>query len=192
MGTLVYSFAMLDFLYDVLAVTSSTSKISMKFWSTLQWNFEVLLLNSGYVPDPCCWEEYRCIQEIENKQYKNAIAVDYKVKVVVHIPMAVLKHVSTFLGLPGSYLEEEVSGKRLNRGGGYGLEVPYKYCLAGQEKAIDWIKRRMTYILYEHTVVVNKCLVKKWINKKNYLLMSTLWRSISGKMFTRDRKRCPL
>ena len=29
-----------------------------------------------------------------------------------------------FLSLPGSYLEAKVTGKRVNRRGGYGLEVP--------------------------------------------------------------------
>ena len=31
-----------------------------------------------------------------------------------------------------------MSCKRVNRGGGYGLEVPCNYCLTGQEKALEW------------------------------------------------------
>ena len=73
----------------------------------------------------------------------------------------VLKYVNIFLSLPGSYLEAKVTGKTVNREGGYKLEVPCKYCLTGQEKAIDWIKKKITSILYEHTTVVNKCLGKK-------------------------------
>ena len=65
------------------------------------------------------WEKYRCIQEIRNKQGKNAIAVVHKERVIGHIPKAVLKYVNMFLSLPGSYLEAEVTGKRFNRGGGY-------------------------------------------------------------------------
>ena len=42
-----------------------------------------------------------------------------------------------------------------------------KYCLTGQEKTIDWIKKKISSILYEHTTVVNKRLEKNWINKKN-------------------------
>ena len=34
----------------------------------------------------------------------------------------------------GSFLETKVTGKRNNRGGGYGLEVPCKYRISGQEK----------------------------------------------------------
>ena len=40
------------------------------------------------------------------------------------------------------------------------LEVLCKYCLTGQENAIDWIKKKIASILYEHTAVVNKCLGK--------------------------------
>ena len=106
-------------------------------------------------------EEYGCAREIENKQDKNAIAVVHEERVVGHIPMAASKHVTMFLSLSGSYLEAEVTGTRVNRGGGYGLEVPCKYCLTGQEKAIDWIKNKITSIQNEHRVAVNKCLVNK-------------------------------
>ena len=73
-----------------------------------------------------------------------------------------------FLSLPGSYLEAEITGNGVNRGGRYGLEFPCKYCLTGQEKMTDLIKKKITSILYEHTAAVNKCLeikVNKWINK---------------------------
>ena len=66
-----------------------------------------------------------------------------------------------FLSLPGSYLEAEVTDKRVNLGRAYGLGVPCKHCLTGQEKAIDWITKEITSILYEHTAAVNKCLGKK-------------------------------
>ena len=64
--------------------------------------------------------------------------------------------------LPGSFLETKVTGKRINRGGGYGLEVPCKYRISGQEKAVDWIKRKATTFLQEHPLAVNKCLGKKY------------------------------
>ena len=67
-----------------------------------------------------------------------------------------------FLTLPGSFLETKVNRKRINRGGGYGLEILSKYRISGQEKAVDWIKRKVTTFLKEHSVAVNKCLRKKY------------------------------
>ena len=55
-----------------------------------------------------------------------------------------------------------MTGKRINRTGGYGLEVPCKYRISGQEKAVDWIKRKATTFLQEHSLAVNKCLGKKY------------------------------
>ena len=97
-----------------------------------------------------------------NEQGCNAVAVMYKDRVVGHIPLAISKCISLFLTLPGSFLETKVTGKRINRGGGYGLEAPCKYRIPGQEKAVDWIKRKATTFLQEHSVAVNKCLGKKY------------------------------
>ena len=52
--------------------------------------------------------------------------------------------------------------KRINQGGGYGLEVPCKYHISGQEKAVNWIKRKATTFQQEHSLAVNKCLGKKY------------------------------
>ena len=105
---------------------------------------------------------YSCTREPENEQDCNAVAVMYKDRVVGHIPLAISKCISLFLTLPGSFLETKVTGKRINRGGGYGLEVPCKYRISGQEKAVDWIKRKATTFLQEHSLAVNKCLGKKY------------------------------
>ena len=51
----------------------------------------------------------------------------YEDRVVGHIPLAISKCISLFLTLPGSFLETKVIKKRINRGGGYGLEVRCKY-----------------------------------------------------------------
>ena len=59
-------------------------------------------------------EKYRYIREIENKQDKDV----HEERAVGHITMAISKYVNTFLSIPGTYLEAEVTGKRVNRGGG--------------------------------------------------------------------------
>ena len=68
-----------------------------------------------------------------------------------------------FLSLPGSYFEAKVTGKRVKRGGGYGLEVLCKYCLTVQERSLT------KKLLMEHTAFINKCLgkskkIKKYIS----------------------------
>ena len=86
----------------------------------------------------------------------------YEDRVVGHIPLVISKCIFLFLTLPGLFLETKVTGKRINRGGGYGLEVPCKYRISGQEEPVDWIKRKATTILQEHSLAVNKCLGKKY------------------------------
>ena len=111
---------------------------------------------------PAEGETYSCTRELGNEQDCNAVAVMYEDRVVGYIPFAISKCISLFLALPGSFLETKVTGKRINLGRGYGLEVPCKYCISGQEKAVDWIKRKATTFLQEHLLAVNKCLGKKY------------------------------
>ena len=98
----------------------------------------------------------------------------YEDRVVFHIPLAISKCISLFLTLPESFLETKVTGKRINRGGGYGLEVPCKYRISGQEKTVDWIKRKATTFLQEDSLAVNNCLGKKY--KQEKLFMCPLYR----------------
>ena len=86
----------------------------------------------------------------------------YEDRVVGHIPLAISKCIFLFLTLPGSFLETKVTGKRINRGVGYGLEVPWKYRISGQEEAVDWIKRKATTFLQEYSLAVKKCLGEKY------------------------------
>ena len=67
-----------------------------------------------------------------------------------------------FLSLRGSHMQPKVKGKRVNRG--EGLEVSCNYCLIGQEKAIEWVKKKIAVILKEHRAVVQK-LFRKLVNK---------------------------
>ena len=42
-----------------------------------------------------------------------------------------------------SEIEVEVVGKRLNRGGDYGQEIPVKYRFYGQEKIFQWLTKKL-------------------------------------------------
>ena len=48
-----------------------------------------------------------------------------------------------FLSLPNHSIRICVKGKIINRGVGYGLEIPAKYIFYGNEKAIQWAKRTL-------------------------------------------------
>ena len=111
---------------------------------------------------PVKGETYSCTREPGNELDCNAVAVMYDDRVVGHIPLAISKCISLFFTLLGSFLETKVTGKKINWEGGYGSEVPYKYRISGQEKAADWIKRKVTTFLQEHSLAVNKCLGKKY------------------------------
>ena len=47
-----------------------------------------------------------------------------------------------FLSLPHYALDIFVTGKCINRGGGYGLETPANFYFYGLEKVINWLKNR--------------------------------------------------
>ena len=48
-----------------------------------------------------------------------------------------------FLSLANHSIRIRVKGKRINRGFGYGLEIPAKYTFYGNEKAIQSAKRTL-------------------------------------------------
>ena len=53
----------------------------------------------------------------------------------------ILKFSSIFLRISISSIEAEVAGKRLNRGGDYGLEIPVKYRFYDQGKIYQWLTK---------------------------------------------------
>ena len=63
-----------------------------------------------------------------------------------------------FLTLPNTTIEAEVVGQRLNRGGGYGLEIPVIYRFYGKEKTIMWLTKKLKAINDELQCKISKCL----------------------------------
>ena len=58
-------------------------------------------------------------------------------------------------------MEVEVAGKQVNQEAGYGLEIPCKYRVSGQEKAVAWVSEKVNLIIKEHERVVSRCLHEK-------------------------------
>ena len=60
--------------------------------------------------------------------------------------------------LPNTSIEVQVVGKRLNRGGGYGLEIPVIYRFYGQETLVNWLIKKTETVKKELECKVSKCM----------------------------------
>ena len=58
-------------------------------------------------------------------------------------------------------MEVEMTGKCVKRGAGYGLEIPRKYHVNDQGKAVAWVTKKANLIIREYECVENRCLDKK-------------------------------
>ena len=81
-----------------------------------------------------------------------------KETLVGHMPRNISEFVYKFLKLPNSKLFCKVKGKRLNRGAGYGLEIPVSYTFNEHEKSIEWIKSKIQENIKLEQSVKNRCL----------------------------------
>ena len=97
---------------------------------------------------PLIGENLACRKEPDNPVDEKAIAlirIDSlgKETVVGHLPENISKLCFLFLKVPYTSIKAEVTGKRVNRGGGYGLEVPVIYYFTGPGKLVNWIKEKL-------------------------------------------------
>ena len=64
-------------------------------------------------------------------------------EVIGHIPKLMALWLTRFLKRPTNSGNVTVKGKRVNRGGGYGLEIPCKYTFEGDSFSITWRKNKL-------------------------------------------------
>ena len=88
-----------------------------------------------------------CTRETDNPHHNYAVSIICNSYIVDHVPLGLSKTFSHFLSLPASTMLCIVTGKRLNRGAGLGLEIPVIYQARGHEKAIQWLEKTITKIL---------------------------------------------
>ena len=62
-----------------------------------------------------------------------------------------------FLLLSNFSIAYEVTGKLINRGDGYSLEIPVKYEFNDQNKAITWIKKHLEKIMNDILKKIEYC-----------------------------------
>ena len=75
---------------------------------------------------------------------KNAIAVIKDGAVVGHVPRCFSLWMKMFLGLPKSNISCKITGNRVNRGAGNGLEIPCEYSAEGDRRAVNWLEKRVS------------------------------------------------
>ena len=78
------------------------------------------------------------VPEEDNEHDNFAVAIKFEDRIVEHVPKNLSKIMNRFTKIPSCSLRWKVTGKRANKGAGYGLEIPVVYELIGPEKAVDW------------------------------------------------------
>ena len=101
--------------------------------------------------EPLVGECLKSRKEPTNEMDKTAVVLirinSYSEELVVgHVPKNMPKIVFMFLSLPHCALDIFVTGKHINREGGYGLEIPANFCFYGPEKAINLLKNKINKI----------------------------------------------
>ena len=113
--------------------------------------------------NPVIGQILKCKREQTNEVDKHAVAIMCsdslgKESVVGHIPHNISKFSSMFFTIPSTAIEVEVLGKRVNRGSGYGQEIPVKYRYYGQENLIQWFAKKLEAVKKELECKISKCL----------------------------------
>ena len=113
--------------------------------------------------EPLVGECLKSRKEPTNEMDKIAFAVIHinfcsEEVVVEHVPKNMSKILFMFLSLPHCVLDIFVTGKRINRGGGYGLEIPANFYFYGRKKAINWLKNKINKIEEKLKENVKHCL----------------------------------
>ena len=108
------------------------------------------------------------MKEPTNEKDKNVVAVvrtncHCKEEVVGHVQQKSLI-VSMFLSLPQCALEIFATGKRVNHGGKYGLEIPANVLFHGGEKAIKLTKKNKVTKINENLNETLKNCLKMYTN----------------------------
>ena len=73
--------------------------------------------------------------------HPNEMMDDYEV--IGHVPNLMALWLTKFVKRPTNNGKVTVKGKRVNRGGGYGLEIPCEYTFEGDLFSITWLKNKL-------------------------------------------------
>ena len=107
---------------------------------------------------PKVGDENFCLKsENENQHGKFAVAIVLEERIVGHVPKTLRKIFHQFMKIPNCIIGCKVTGNRVNRGAGYGLEIHVHYRFIGVEKAVKWAERNIKEVFENIDKKVNKC-----------------------------------
>ena len=90
-------------------------------------------------------DNLRCKREDDNIHDENAVTVIHSnhigPRVVGHVPLLYSPTFKKFLSLPNHTIRVLVTGIKINRGAGYGLEIPVEYVFNGNDKTLQWTRK---------------------------------------------------
>ena len=93
---------------------------------------------------PKCRNENFCLKvENENQHEKFAVALVLEERIKGHVPKNMSKIFHQFMKIPNCTIGCKVTGKRINRGAGYGLEITVQYRFIGAKKAVEWAEKNI-------------------------------------------------
>ena len=95
--------------------------------------------------------------ENENQYGKFAVTTVLEERIVEHVPKNLSKIFHLFMKIPNCTIRCKVTGKRVNRGAGYGLEILVQYRYIGAEKAVEWTEKNIKEVFENTNKKVNKC-----------------------------------
>ena len=83
-------------------------------------------------------ENLELVPEEDNEHNDFAVAIKFEDRIAGHVPKSPSKIMNRFTNIPSCSLRYKVTGKRVNRGAGYGFEIPVMYEMIGPKKVVDW------------------------------------------------------
>ena len=119
--------------------------------------------------NPVDGEVLVCTRETDNPHDNYAVSIIRNSYVVGHVPLGLSKTFSNFLSLPVSTMLCIVTGKRLNRGAGLGLEILVMYQARGHEKALQWLEKTITKIVLHADDLGSKFQSKQFLRNIYFL-----------------------
>ena len=96
--------------------------------------------------------------ENENPHDKFAVAILLEEQIVGHVPKNLSKIFHQFMKIPNCTISCKVAGKRVNRGAGYGLEIPVQYRFFDAKKAIEWAEKNIQKVFKNIDKKFDKCM----------------------------------
>ena len=107
---------------------------------------------------PKVGDENFCLKsENENQHDTFAVAIVLEERIVGHVPENLSEIFHQFMKISNCTIGCKVTGKRVDRGAGYGLDILVQYRFIGAVKAVEWAEKNIKKVFENINKKVNKC-----------------------------------